>query len=75
MMILRMTKIKKTINDDNNDDGNFKCNLCLQRLDGCHKSKLHYVKEHRTYVNNTKKENMCELGFCMDIEKDRCSQF
>ena len=29
-----MTKIKKTINDDNNDDGKFKCKLGLQRLDG-----------------------------------------
>ena len=75
MMILRMTKIKKTINDDNNDDGKFKCKLCLQRFDGYHKSKLHYVKEQRTYINNSKKGNMCELGFCMDIEQDRRSQF
>ena len=70
-----MTKIKKTINDDNNDDGKFKYKLCLPRLDGYHKSNLHYVKEHRTDINDTKKENMCELGFCMYIEKDRCSQF
>ena len=75
MMILRMTKIKKRINDDNNDDGKFKCKLCLQRLEGYHKSKLHYVKEHSTYINNTKKGNMFKLGFYMDIEQDRCSQF
>ena len=47
----------------NNDDGKFKCKLCLHRLDGYHKSKLHYVKEHRTYINNSKKGNMCERGF------------
>ena len=68
-------KDKEDNNYYNNDDGKFKCKLCLQRLDGYHKSKLHYVKEHRTYINYTKKGNICELGFCMDIEKDRCSQF
>ena len=58
MITLRMTKKKKRIIDDNNDDGKFKCKLYLQRFEGYHKSKLHYVKEHSTYINNTKKGNM-----------------
>ena len=56
-------------------DGKFTCKLCLERLDGNHESKEHYIKEHKKDINNTKQGDMCDFGFCMDIEQDRCSQF
>ena len=46
-----------------------------KRFDGYRKSKQNYIKEERTDINKTKKGNVCELGLCMDIEQDRCSQF
>ena len=70
--------IKSKEHKDNNDttlnDGKFTCTLCLERLDGNHESKEHYIKYHKKDINNTKQGDMCDFGFCMDIEKDRCSQ-
>lgn len=68
-------KNKEDKDDSNHNDGKFTCKLCLERLDGNHESKKHYIKEHKKDINNTKKGEMCDFGFCMDIEEDRCSQF
>ena len=57
------------------DDGMFTCKLCKEKLDGNGASKEHYIKEHKKDINHTKLGNKCEYSFCMDIEKDRCSQF
>ena len=69
------SKENKDDSDNNLNDGKFTCTLCLERLDGNHESKEHYIKDHMKDINNTKQGDMCDFGFCMDIEQDRCSQF
>ena len=67
-------EIKEKDNDNSGDtlnDGKFTCKLYLERLDGNHESKEHYIKEHMKDINNTKQGDMCDFGFCMDIEQNR----
>ena len=51
------------------------CKLCNVGHDGNTEVKEHFIKEHMQIINVSNTVKDCGYLFCMDIQKDKCSQF